>query len=94
MQHVSDLNFVFWALVSVQVLGFLSAMLARTSVGRAHQTFAQHLFFASFIGVAISTMSCLAMGSLWWVFSAAMLGWMAVAATFDAGHATAETARV
>jgi len=44
--------------------------------------------------VAISTMSCLAMGSLWWVFSAAMLGWMAVAATFDAGHATAETARV
>jgi hypothetical protein len=84
---------MFWTLVSVQVLGFLSAALARTSIGRGHQTFCQHLFFASFIGVAISTIGCLAIGSLWWVFSAGMLGWMSVLATWDPGHPMHEHVR-
>jgi hypothetical protein len=93
VEDANGLNLLFWTMVSVQILGFLSASLARASVGQAHQTFCQHLFFASFIGVAIATMSCLAMGSLWWVFSAGMFGWMAIAATWDAGHKTPETAR-
>ena len=91
VEDVSGLNVMFWTSVCVQVLGFFSAALSRTSVGQGHQTFCQHLFFASFIGVAISTMSCLAMGSLWWVFSAGMLGWMSILATWDPGHSVHET---
>lgn len=93
VENLGGLNVMFWTLVSVQVLGFLSAALARTSIGRGHQTFCQHLFFASFIGVAITTMGCLAIGSLWWVFSAGMLGWMSVMATWDPGHSVHETVR-
>lgn len=93
MEVASSFNVMFWGMVGIQILGFFSASFARAATNKTYQSLCQQLFFASFIGVAVSTMGCLAVGSLWWVIHAGMLGWMAIAVTWDAGHSAAGAAR-
>lgn len=72
----------------VQLVGLLSAWLARAGEGLAHQKAFQWLFFASLTLVAGATMLAMMMGPGFWLTSGITLSLMVVTAIFDAGDAS------
>lgn len=81
MTHVEG-PAVVWTILSVQVLGILSACLARFSEGCACQRFCQGLFFLFLALVGGSAVVSLRFGPGCWFTSGAILAVMVLAATF------------
>jgi len=75
-----------WAVVSVQILGILSACLARFSEGCACQKLCQGLFFLFLTLVAGSAVVSLRFRPECWLTAGAVLAVMVVTATFQLGR--------
>lgn len=71
---------------AVQVLGLLSAALARLGEGSRRQVVCQRLFLACLGLVGLGTIVSLGMPSGWWVASGSTLSLMVVTATWDCGR--------
>ena len=80
---------LFWAFTTVQLLGLLSAAMARFTENRTGQSSFQTIFLAALSLVAVSTVASLAVGSTLWVISAFTLAVMVVLAIWDPGLRTA-----
>ena len=72
-----------WAIVSVQILGILSACLVRCSEGCSCQRFFQALFFVALLLVAGAAMVSLRFEPECWLTSGAIMAVMIVVATFQ-----------
>ncbi len=76
---------VVWAVVLIQVLGVVSACLARFSEGCACQKLYQGLFFVCLALVATSAVVSFGFDPGCWLTSGGILAVMVVAATFQLG---------
>ena len=76
---------VVWAVVLVQVLGVVSACMARFSEGCACQRLYQGLFFLCLALVAASAVVSFGLEPGCWLTSGGILGLMVVTATFQPG---------
>jgi hypothetical protein len=75
-----------WVIVVVQVLGLLSAGLARFSEGSRGQVACQWLFFACLILVGLTTMAALGFGPGHWILLGATFSTMVLSVTCDFSH--------
>ena len=78
-----DTSVIFPLLVAVQLLGLLSAWIARLCEGSSRQTAAQRLFFFSLALVGVATVVSLGLRPGDWLSSAAVLSVMVVGAVCD-----------
>ena len=81
--NVCDTCLILPLLVAVQLLGLLSAWIARLSEGSSRQTAAQRLFFVSLALVGVATLVSLGLGPGAWLSSAIVLSVMVVGAVCD-----------
>jgi hypothetical protein len=85
--HYLDGGLAIYVLGAVQVLGLMSAMLARLGEGSHWQPATQRLFIVCLALVGMETMLALALGLVGcWLPSAATLSVMVIAATCDFGR--------
>ena len=75
-----------WVLGCVQVLGLVSAWVARVSVGSRYQLAWQRLFLGSLLVVGASTIVSLGLNPGCWVVSGATMALMVLTVTCDFGH--------
>lgn len=73
-------------LLAVELLGLISAALARLSEGSAYQASGQRLFFGSLGLVGLTTMAALLLGPGYWLTSGATFSLMVLTATCDFNH--------
>jgi hypothetical protein len=73
---------VYW-LVAIQVLGLLSAWVARLTEGSRRQIWFQRLFFVCLLLVGLAAAGTSGVGPGCWLFSNATLAVMVLTATFD-----------
>ena len=76
----------FGVLAAVQVLGLISAALARMAEGRAWQAWSQRLFLGLLFLVGFTTILALTCAPQQWMMSATTLTVMVVAAVCDFNH--------
>jgi hypothetical protein len=82
--HNLDGALAIFFLGAVQVLGLMSAVVARLGEGSDWQPATQHLFIVCLALVGVETMLALALGPVgYWLPSAATLSVMVIAATCD-----------
>jgi hypothetical protein len=78
-----DSPLVLWVLIAAQMLGILSAWLARLCEGSCCQAASQYLFFCILPLMGVATAIALAVGSCCWVACAATLALMVLTVTCD-----------
>ncbi len=79
-----------WTLGLMQVVGLLSAWLARLSEGSSSQPWCHSLFFGCLAVMGLATMAFVALGARHWLGSGATLSVMVLAAVWDfRAHASA-----
>jgi hypothetical protein len=71
------------ALALLQVIGLLSALLARLSEGSSQQSWCHWLFVSCLAVIGIATMAFVAAGTKHWLPSGATLSLMVLAAVWD-----------
>jgi len=78
-------SFLVWSLGVIQILGLISAWLARLSEGSASQASCQRLFIACLALVGLTTMASIALSPTpkYWLASGVTLGVMILAAIWD-----------
>ncbi len=72
-----------WFLAGVQVIGLLSAWLARLSEGSCNQVWCQRLFVACLAIMGMTTMAFVAVGTRQWLASGTTMSVMVLAAVWD-----------
>jgi hypothetical protein len=72
-----------WAMGSVQIIGLLSAWLARLSEGSSRQVWFHALFFGCLALMGLATMAFVALGTQHWLGSGTTLSVMVLAAVWD-----------
>ncbi len=80
---VFEAQLVFWSLASIQLIGLLSACLARLSEGSVRQVACQRFFLACLLLVGLGTIASLTLIPAYWVASGTTLSLMVLAATCD-----------
>ncbi len=81
-----------WGLGLVQVVGLLSAWLARLSEGSASQAWCHRVFVVCLGLMGLTTMAFVAIGARYWLASGATLSAMVLAAVWDfRAHAGVES---
>jgi len=78
-----EASFSAWLIGSIQVVGLVSAWLARMSEGSPSQAWCQRLFFGSLLLVGFMTLAVVALGTRYWLFPGATLATMILAAVWD-----------
>jgi hypothetical protein len=74
---------VLWLLIAAQLVGFVSAGLARLSEGSAGQTISQWMFFGILPLVGVATIVAIAVGPGCWLACSATLAVMVLTVTCD-----------
>ena len=75
-----------WALVAIQILGMISAGVARLSEGSRSQASCQGFFFALLFLVGIATVVAVTLGPGCWLISSSTLSLMVLTVTCDFGR--------
>jgi Flp pilus assembly protein TadB len=81
-----DFQEVFWVVVSIQFAGLFSAWLARQTVGGRAERPCQRLFLACLALVGVTSVVAMGISAASWLFSAATLALMVIAAVWDFGR--------
>lgn len=82
MTAILGVDFV-WALVAIQILGIISAGVARLSEGSRRQTCCQRFFFALLLLVGLATVVAVTLGPACWLISSSTLSLMVLTVTCD-----------
>ncbi len=72
-----------WCLGLIQIIGLLSAWLARLNEGSSRQAWCHWLFVACLAVMGMATMAFVAVGARHWLASGATLSVMVLAAVWD-----------
>jgi hypothetical protein len=72
-----------WSLGVIQVVGLLSAWLARLNEGSTRQVWCHWLFVACLALIGLATMAFVAIGARYWLASGTTLSVMVLAAVWD-----------
>jgi hypothetical protein len=79
-------TYVVWGMAAVQILGLLSALVARLSAGSRRQALCQRLFMACLVLVGLAAVAVPQAGSGCWMVASATLPLMVLMATYDCGR--------
>jgi hypothetical protein len=78
-----EMSTMVWGLAVIQVIGLVSAWLARASEGSRRETSCQRIFFACLGLMGLATMAAFSLSPGWWLTSGATLSVMILVATCD-----------
>jgi hypothetical protein len=79
-------TYIVWGMAAVQILGLLSAWIARLSEGSRRQVLCQRLFMACLLLVGLAAVAVPQTGSGCWMVASATLPLMVLMATYDFGR--------
>jgi hypothetical protein len=79
-------SYVFWLLLAVELLGLVSAVMARTCEGSRREAWYQRLFLLVMGMVGVATIISLGFGPDCWLAAGATFSLMVVIATIDFGR--------
>ena len=83
MVALGEVDYRIWVILGVQVLGLVSAAMARVSVGSRTEPYCQRLFIASLVLVGVATISALGLGPGHWLALGTTLAVMVLTVTWD-----------
>jgi hypothetical protein len=83
MMNGIDSPAVLWLLIAAQIIGVLSACIARLSEGSSRQAVSQWAFFATLSLMGPATIVALTVGPGYWLACSASLAFMVLVVTCD-----------